>query len=104
MGNRKKARTHLEAAVERSPDYPENRICLAEAYAKWSEGKNLQAQLKALEELEAKARAQFSGLEWAAAWDDWQDRLYKLRRVQEHLDASSHVTPPASEHVPRGRK
>jgi tetratricopeptide (TPR) repeat protein len=94
IGNKKKARAHLETAVDLSPDYPENRICLAEAYAKWGEARNLGAELTKLENLEGKARTQFNGPEWTAVWEDRQDRLYKLRRAQEHIDANTRVAPP----------
>ena len=93
VGNRTKARTHLEAAVALSPDYPENHLCLAEAYAQWGELKNLDQELNVLAELFPKARTQFAGDNWAATWDDWQTGLSKLQKSREHLVANPRVPP-----------
>src|SRR2546421_630302 len=36
IGNRKKARQHLERSRELAPDFPENHLYLLEAYLKWN--------------------------------------------------------------------
>jgi tetratricopeptide (TPR) repeat protein len=79
VGSRSKARKHLERAAELSPDYPENRLNLAEAYFKWREVKLAQRELAALEILWPTAQTNFAGADWAAAWVDWQPRYQKLR-------------------------
>jgi tetratricopeptide (TPR) repeat protein len=93
IGNRNKARTHLQSAVELSPEYPENLISLAEAYAAWGEVRNLEAQLDDLSELLPKARLHFTGDTWAASWKDWERRLQKLRSARDRLLASPRISP-----------
>lgn len=79
IGSRSKARTHLARAVELAPDFPENRLNLAEALTRWRDLENARRQLDALEAGLAQARAQFSGEAWSAAWADWERRLQKIR-------------------------
>jgi len=84
VGSQRKARTHLERAVELSPEYPENRLNLAEAYLKWREKKLWPRELDALESLWPAAQTNFTGAEWEAAWSDWQPRYDKLRAKDPH--------------------
>ena len=79
VGSRSKARKHLERAAELAPDFPENRLLLAEAYLKWRDKKPLARELEALEQLWPAARTNFAGADWAADWGDWQPRFDKLR-------------------------
>ena len=79
VGSRSKARKHLERAAELAPDFPENRLLLAEAYQKWHDKKPLARELEALEKLWPAARTNFAGADWAADWIDWQPRFDKLR-------------------------
>jgi tetratricopeptide (TPR) repeat protein len=79
VGDRTKARKHLERAAELAPDYPENRLNLAEAYLKWRDKKLLQRELDALAILWPTAQTNFTGVQWEAAWSDWQPRYDKLR-------------------------
>ncbi len=79
IGNNAKARTHLEHAVQLEPDYPDNRLSLAEALAKWHKKADASAQLKALTELWPRAKARFTGPEWEASWLDWETRLAALK-------------------------
>ena len=83
IGSRSKARRELERAVELSPNYPENRLCLAESYAEWGEKRALQAEVQALAELLPKARKSLSGEDWAEDWRDWDTRWEKLRQSAE---------------------
>ena len=78
VGSQSKARKHLERAAELAPDYPENRLNLAEASLKWRDKKLTQRELEALEKLWPVAKTNFAGADWAAAWDDWQPRYDKL--------------------------
>jgi tetratricopeptide (TPR) repeat protein len=93
IGNRTKARKHLSAAVQTSPGFPENHICLMEAHAKWNEPKHLEAGLQTLIELLPEARAMFSGAEWAANWADWHDRMAKLESALDKLNTQSAHSP-----------
>jgi hypothetical protein len=78
IGSRSKARKNFERAAELAPDYPENRLNLAEAYLKWREKKPLQHELEGLEKIWPAARTNFTGIEWEMAWRDWQNRRDKL--------------------------
>lgn len=78
VGSQSKARKHLERAVELAPDYPENRLNLAEAALKWRDKKLAQREIAALEKLWPSARTNFIGADWAAFWADWQPRYDKL--------------------------
>ena len=79
VGSRSKARKHLERATELAPDFPDNRLLLAEAYLKWHDKKLLAWELEALERLWPAARTNFAGANWAVDWTDWQPRFDKLR-------------------------
>jgi len=79
IGNRSKAKTHLQRAVELAPEFPENRLSLAEARLQWRDRDGARKELDALDAGLTKARAQFTGDAWAAAWFDWDQRLQKLR-------------------------
>jgi tetratricopeptide (TPR) repeat protein len=93
IGNRPKARAHLERAVQLDPGYPENRIALAEAFARWGETKSLGRELGLIEELLPKVRARFGGALWEQSWQEWEDRFHKLRRTHEQLVASPRASP-----------
>ena len=79
IGSRSKARTHLQRAVELAPEFPENRLSLAEALVRWRDLEGARRELDALEAGLAQAHIQFSGEAWSAAWIDWERRLQKLR-------------------------
>ena len=79
IGSRTKARQHLQNAVTLAPDSPENHLNLIEAYLKWGERPAAQKELKALEEIWPRARANRTGEEWASSWMDWEARLKKVK-------------------------
>ena len=79
IGNNAKARAHLEHAIQLEPDYPDNRLSLAEALAKWHKKGELGTQMSALTELWPRAKARFTGREWEASWQDWETRLAALK-------------------------
>jgi tetratricopeptide (TPR) repeat protein len=84
VGNRSKARQHLQRAAELSPDFPENRLNLAEVYLKWADDKGAKRELAALDSLLPKARTNLTGEAWAASWSDWDARLKRVRKtIQE---------------------
>lgn len=78
VGNKKLARKHLERAVKLAPDYPENRLNLAEAYLDWREQKLMQQQLDAIKQLWPRAQTNLTGVEWELDWQDWESRRQKL--------------------------
>jgi hypothetical protein len=80
IGSRGKARQHLQRAVELAPDYPENRLNLLETCLKWSDRAGAQRELKMFEALWPRAQTNFTGVEWAASWADWNARLETARK------------------------
>jgi tetratricopeptide (TPR) repeat protein len=85
VGSRTKARKYLERAAELAPDFPENRLNLAEAYLKWREKTLLKRELDALAKLWPVAKTNLAGADWEAAWLDWSRREKKLRENSEAL-------------------
>lgn len=83
VGNKSKARLHLERAVELAPDYPANRLNLLEAYIQWKDTAGIVDQRAVLRELLPKARNELSGDQWATYWLEWDNRW-------KELDGSSH--------------
>lgn len=81
VGNRSKARQHLQRAAELSPDFPENRLNLIEVYLKWADDKGAKRELAALEKLWPKAQTDFTGEAWTASWSDWETRLKRVRKT-----------------------
>lgn len=79
VGSSAKSRAHLERAVQLAPDYPDNRLTLAEALQRWRKRDELAAQLRSLAELWPRAKVKFTGPEWEAAWLDWEARLAALK-------------------------
>ena len=85
IGSKSKARQHLQRAVQLAPGYPENHLCLLEAYLKWDDKKNLVRELKITEELLPKARGEFAGEAWAQSWDDWDKRWKRIQAKAAEL-------------------
>ncbi|MEW6304025.1 MAG: hypothetical protein AB1705_11170 [Verrucomicrobiota bacterium] len=80
VGSNAKARKHLERAAELFPDFPENRLCLLEAYLRWDKKDEILTEHKKVEELLPKAREQFSGERWESAWVDWDKRWRAIQK------------------------
>jgi len=83
IGNRTKARQHLQRAVELAPEYPENRLVLIESEIKWGDRKSARQDLKVLQDAWNAARAKFNGASWSASWSDWEARLEKIKKNLE---------------------
>jgi hypothetical protein len=79
IGNRAKAVQHLRRAVELCPDYPDNRLSLAEAYVEWGEHKPTEEDVPALEDVMKAAKGRLTGEQWEMSWRDWEVRLDRLR-------------------------
>jgi tetratricopeptide (TPR) repeat protein len=90
VGDRRQSRLHLERAVRLEPDYPDNRLTLAESYVKWGDHQSARRELAELDKLWPKARTQFAGEEWALSWVDWDKRL---KQVREKLASRSLTSP-----------
>lgn len=78
LGDEKLARKHLERAVVLAPDYPENRLNLAEAYLEWKERKLFAQELLALEKIWPGAKTNLTGIKWETDWLDWESRRTRL--------------------------
>jgi hypothetical protein len=78
IGSKPKAREYLTRAATLVPDYPENRLALAEGYLKWGDRPAAREQVEALHKCIDAAKKQFAGPEWDSSWVDWNDRLADL--------------------------
>jgi tetratricopeptide (TPR) repeat protein len=87
VGNKSKGRQHLERAVKLSPNYPDNRLSLAEALWDTNHHEEFLLQVRALEELLPKARETFDPnvWTWAWSWADWDQRWAELKARAETL-------------------
>ena len=83
VGSRSKARQHLQRAAQLAPDFPENRLNLAEAYLKWADTDRAARELKTLDKLWPIAHTNLTGAAWAASWFDWEARLKRARQKIE---------------------
>jgi tetratricopeptide (TPR) repeat protein len=79
VGNRTKARRHLQKAIALWPDYPGNQLCLLESQLKWGESKAVQSQIPAVDKILQEARAKFTGEEWARDWQEWDERWRRIK-------------------------
>lgn len=79
IGDKRKARDYLKRAVDVSPEFPENQLCLLETYEKWGERNNFLSQFKASEKVMSDARSKFSGTAWESNWADWESRFDKMK-------------------------
>jgi len=84
IGSRHKAREWLETAATLAPDFPENRLNLAESYWQWKDRAAARNELKALDALWPEAQTNFTGAVWERSWIDWSTRRDALReKVRE---------------------
>jgi len=74
IGNKYRAKSYLQRAVNLAPDYPENILNLAESNLKWHDLDQAQKELDALDQLWPKAQKQFTGERWEQEWADWNAR------------------------------
>lgn len=79
VGSKSKAQRHLLRAAVLVPDYPGNRLSLAESALKWRDGKTVQRELAALDELWPVAQRKLAGDDWEASWVEWSVRRDQLR-------------------------
>lgn len=79
IGDRDKARTHLERAIQLAPAYPENRLNLIEAEMDWHEEDQAQRDFQQLQKLWPQMQKKFSANTWTPSWLDWQKRFNALK-------------------------
>ncbi len=92
IGNKAKARQHLQKALRLFPDFPENLLNFIEAEIKWSEKHDAIRDLATLDELWPAAQKKFAGDKWASSWADWAKR----RGVAEEKVAGARKAPGSS--------
>lgn len=80
IGSRHKAREWLEQAVKLAPDYPENRLNLAESCWQWKDREAAGNELKTLDALWPSAQTNFAGEAWERSWNDWSMRCEVVRK------------------------
>ena len=86
IGSKAKARQHLQRAALSAPGYPENHLCLLEAYLKWGDKKSLRRELQLTEGLLPQARKEFTGEAWEQIWVDWDKRWTRIREKTSELE------------------
>jgi tetratricopeptide (TPR) repeat protein len=91
VGNQGKARTHLQRAAKLSPFYPENRLNLMEAFAKWGDSSALQTEFEAWVVGRLEAEQRYAGDRWRQDWLHWDQRLDRLRGLLPELPVSEQV-------------
>ena len=79
IGNKQKAREHLERAIQLHPEFPDNQLALLESFEQWADKKNFARQLLVTEKTMAAARAKFTGEAWETSGADWNKRLAGLK-------------------------
>jgi hypothetical protein len=91
IGNRAKARQHLQQAAILTPDFPENLLNLVEGELKWGDTSKAVRDLKSLTDILPKAQQKYTGEQWEPAWVDWQKRIDGARKK-----VSTETKAPAS--------
>jgi len=79
IGSRVRARSHLQKAVELTPEYPDNWLSFLEACLSAGERTMVQGKLPTVQECLQEARNKFIGEEWALSWMDWDQRWEKIK-------------------------
>lgn len=79
IGDRKKARTHIERAVALFPDYPGNRLGHLEVLLRVKDHPAAATEFAAIETLWPKAREKLSGETWTDSWAEWESRKSALQ-------------------------
>jgi tetratricopeptide (TPR) repeat protein len=97
IGDRRKARQHMQHAVELAPQDPENWLNLIESELKWGRLEPAQADLTALEAVWPSARTNLTGAVWAPSWPDWEQRL---KQVQKKIPRKSKSGTDTAEKPP----
>jgi hypothetical protein len=98
IGDRTKARRHLERCVELAPTHPGNRLALAEALLEWRDREGARAQLDAIDRDWPSNRLRLATPDLEADWRVWLQRRNaiagRLKRPPISLD------PPSTNSLP----
>jgi tetratricopeptide (TPR) repeat protein len=86
VGSRKKARSHLEAAIKAAPTWPDNRLNLIETLLDWNDRNGALREYKALKQRWESDLKSFSAPKWQSDVTDWKTRYLQVsRRIEEPL-------------------
>lgn len=88
LGNNSKANRHLTEAVRLRPNYPGNRIALAEFLWETRQVPLFQQEWKRIQELFPEIREEFAGPAWELSWLEWERRLARLAPHADAADAT----------------
>jgi tetratricopeptide (TPR) repeat protein len=88
IGSKKKAREHLERAVQLHPDFPDNQLALLETFYEWDDTQGFARHFAATEKTITEARKKFTGPEWDQSWADWNSRWAKLKNSEQGKSAA----------------
>lgn len=78
IGDRVKARYHLERAVKLAPNHVENHLALLEGRIKWGEKDKGKAELTRIRELWPEAKTKAVTPAQKVAWAEWEELLQRL--------------------------
>lgn len=78
LGNRTKARRHLEKAVQLAPGYPDNQLSLLESYWAWGNQQAVRTNVSGLRKTLEAAKGKLTGDAWQLSWHDWEQRCQAL--------------------------
>lgn len=84
IGDRAKAKKHLERAVSLDPEYMENRLALLEGRVNWKQWDVAARELAVIRASWPEAKAKAATAAERAAWWDWGELLHRLA---EKIDA-----------------
>ena len=79
IGNKTKARTLMERALQLAPSYPASHLNYMEALQKWRDFKSLAERIAIYEALLPKAQKEFTGEHWEDEWADWTRRWETIK-------------------------
>jgi tetratricopeptide (TPR) repeat protein len=84
IGDKRKARTLLERALELFPNYPDNHLSYLEALEKWKDWKLVDDKMLAYQAILPAAQKQFTGPDWEDEWADWTKRWETIQTKAKH--------------------
>lgn len=86
IGNKAKARSHLQRAVKLVPNYPDNHLSLMEAYVRWEDADHLAEAIRNYRKILPKAGEDFAGPAFERDWSEWNRRWAAILKAWNELD------------------
>jgi tetratricopeptide (TPR) repeat protein len=85
LGSQAKASRHLNEAVRLRPDYPGNRLALAEFLWETRQARQFAQEWERIQELIPRVQEEFDGPDWELSWVEWNRSVAKLHPHAESL-------------------